>query len=89
MREKDGANIGVTPFDEAWPKGIGVEKLKLELEGYLPEPFAVPLDRGVELSFPLTKAPAAVAPKHKRSASPPHETPAHKAAPELSEPVPL
>ncbi len=86
VREKDGANIGVTPFDEAWPQGQGVEKLELELEGYLPEPFAVPLDRGVELSFPLTKVPSA-APKHKRSA--PHETPEHKGTPELSEPVPL
>jgi hypothetical protein len=85
VREKDGANIGVTPFKEAWPRGAGVEKLSLQLDGYRPEPFAVPLERGVELTFTLTKRPAAAV--HKR----PRPTPASPAAkPEpRSEPVPL
>jgi serine/threonine protein kinase len=82
VRDKDGANIGVTPFKEAWPRGDGAEKMSLELDGYRPEPFAVPLERGVELTFTLTKLPAAAV--HKR----PHPTPAAK--PESrSEPVPL
>ena len=85
VREKDGANIGVTPFKEAWPKGDGVEKLSLELDGYRPEPFAVPLERGVELTFTLTKMPAAAVHKHRQ---PTPATPAAKPEPR-SEPVPL
>jgi serine/threonine protein kinase len=94
VRDKDGANIGVTPFKEAWPKGNGVEKLTLELDGYRPEPFAVPLERGVELTFPLIELPAKVpgAPVHKRRPGPstPHGAPSAAPKPEpRSEPVPL
>src|SRR6266540_584806 len=59
VREADGAVIGMTPFDEKWPAGDGVRKLRLELDGYRPESLSVPLDRGVDLSFPLRPLPPA------------------------------
>jgi serine/threonine-protein kinase len=96
VRERDGAAIGVTPFKEDWPAAAGVEKLKLELDGYRSEPFVVPLDRGVSLSFSLTKtASAPVSAKHKphhaapSPASEPARTPAPAAPTPKPEPVPL
>jgi serine/threonine-protein kinase len=96
VREKDGAVIGMTPFRETWPSGDGVTKLRLELDGYRPEPVVVPLDRGVDLSFTLHRAqPAEPQHKHKESkhgaaakspAGPPSTAP--KSPPRL-EPVPL
>ena len=67
VREKDGAVIGMTPFRESWPSGDGVQKLRLELDGYRSETVVVPLDRGVDLSFALRKAaqPEPPKPKHK------------------------
>ena len=47
MRERDDADIGATPFKESWRVGPGIERVRLELEGYRAETFAVPLDRGV------------------------------------------
>ena len=55
VRERDGADIGVTPFKEAWPARTGVEKVRVELDGYQPKELVVPLDRGVALEFALTK----------------------------------
>jgi serine/threonine-protein kinase len=55
VRERDGAVIGTTPFRERWPSGDGVQKLRLELDGYRPEAVIVPLDRGVDLTFTLRK----------------------------------
>jgi hypothetical protein len=55
IRESDGADIGVTPFKESWPTGTGIEKLRIELDGFVPVPIVVPLDRGVDLSFALKK----------------------------------
>jgi eukaryotic-like serine/threonine-protein kinase len=105
VRENDGAVIGMTPFRESWPGGDGVRKLRLELDGYRPEPIVVPLDRGVDLSFALRKVaqpephkakdkhrdakPAAARPAAKVPAAP---TPAPAPAPKAparSEPVPL
>jgi serine/threonine-protein kinase len=88
VRERDGADIGVTPFEESWPAGTGVEKIHLELEGYQPESLVVPLDRGVALKFALTKVaretekkPKAPKPHAPRRAAPAPSGP--------SEPVPL
>jgi eukaryotic-like serine/threonine-protein kinase len=100
---EDGAVIGMTPFRESWPGGDGVRKLRLELDGYRPEPVVVPLDRGVDLSFALRKVAQAEPHKHKdkhKEAKPaaarpaaklpatPTPAPAPKTAPR-SEPVPL
>ena len=93
VRERDGADIGVTPFKESWPASEGVEKLHIELDGYRSEPVVVPLDRGVALSFALTKLPAA--PAHKKKAhegaakGTPTVTPPAVKSPPTSEPVPL
>jgi len=97
VREKDGAIIGMTPFRETWPSGGGVLKLRLELAGYRTESVAVPLDRGVDLSFTMQKAATADAPKHKDAKHTPAHAPAAKTPrPSLaprpaakSEPVPL
>lgn len=102
VREKDGAVIGMTPFHETWPSGDGVKKLRLELDGYRPESVAVPLDRGVDLSFVLRKAQAASEPQHKHGGAKHGATPAQKSGkvpaaaptppphlPSQSEPVPL
>ncbi|HVX97929.1 MAG TPA: serine/threonine-protein kinase [Polyangia bacterium] len=89
VRESDGANLGVTPFKETWPKATGTEKMRLELDGFRPEPFAIPLERGVELTFPLTKLVEA-APKPKPHALAPHGGPSPKPKRAgKSEPVPL
>jgi serine/threonine-protein kinase len=85
VRESDGANLGVTPFKETWPKGSGMERMRLELDGFRPEPFAVPLERGVDLSFPLTKL-VEPAQKVKPHAPKPHAAPKRD---RKSEPVPL
>ena len=100
VREKDGAVIGMTPFGETWPSGDGVQKLRLELDGYRSETVVVPLDRGVDLSFALRKAAQPEPHKHKdakhgparppaaKVPGPPAPPPAPKPAPR-SEPVPL
>ncbi len=59
VRERDDADIGATPFRESWRVAPGIERVRLELEGYRAETFAVPLDRGVDLSFTLKKTPRA------------------------------
>jgi len=102
VREKDGAVIGMTPFRETWPSGDGVRKLRLELDGYRTEAVAVPLDRGVDLSFALRKVAQAEPRKHKDTthgpaSKVPHAPAAPAAAPKpaptpkpaKSEPVPL
>jgi eukaryotic-like serine/threonine-protein kinase len=83
VRERDGAAIGVTPFKESWPAGGGVEKLVLELDGYRDERFGVPLDRGVALTFALTKTEAPAA--HKKKG---HDSGAHPAPPARSHDAP-
>jgi serine/threonine-protein kinase len=90
VRERDGADIGVTPFSETWPKDVGAEKMRLELDGYRPEPFAVPLERGVDLSFTLTSLPPAAAHKQKTPAAHHRGGPARGPEPDKkSEPLPL
>jgi len=98
VREKDGAVIGMTPFRETWPSGDGVQKLRLELDGYRSETVVVPLDRGVDLSFALRKAAQPEPHKHKDAKHAPARPPAAKVpgapapAPKpapRSEPVPL
>jgi serine/threonine-protein kinase len=99
VRERDGADIGVTPFKESWPPGTGVEKMHLELDGYRSEPLVVPLDRGVALEVALTKVERAAAdeanaktsakkaPKAPKKTHAPHPSAPSPAAP--PEPVPL
>ena len=95
VREKDGAVIGMTPFRETWPSAGGVLKLRLELDGYRTESVAVPLNRGVDLSFTMHKVATADVPQHKDAKHTPAHTPAAKTprpAPKpsaKSEPVPL
>jgi serine/threonine-protein kinase len=102
VRDKDGAVIGMTPFRETWPSGPGVMKLRLELDGYRAESVAVPLDRGVDLSFTLHKVVTAEAAKptdqnaketkrahHAPAAKSSRPTPAPKPPAAKSEPVPL
>jgi serine/threonine-protein kinase len=90
VRERDGANIGATPFKDTWPREVGAEKLRLELDGYRPEPFAVPLERGVDLTFSLTPLPPAPRPRQKTPASRHRPGPAPAPKPEPnSEPLPL
>jgi serine/threonine-protein kinase len=94
VREKDGAVIGMTPFRETWPSGDGVLKLRLELDGYRTESVAVPLDRGVDLSFTMHKAAQAEPLQHKEAKHPPAHAPAKTPRttpkpPAKSEPVPL
>jgi eukaryotic-like serine/threonine-protein kinase len=93
VREKDGAVIGMTPFRETWPSGDGVKQLRLELDGFRPEPVVVPLDRGVDLSFTLRKIAQPEPHKHKHTPAPPPgakgpAAPAPK-LPSKTEPVPL
>jgi hypothetical protein len=59
VRERDDADLGVTPFKESWRVGPGIERVRIELDGYRAETFAVPLDRGVDLTFTLKKLPRA------------------------------
>ena len=92
VREKDGAVIGMTPFRETWPSGGGVLKLRLELDGYRAESVAVPLDRGVDLSFTMHKVATADAPQHKdakHSARARKRRGRHAKPSAKSEPVPL
>jgi serine/threonine-protein kinase len=91
VRDKDGAVIGMTPFRESWPSGDGVRELRLELDGYRPESVAVPLDRGVDLSFTLRKLPQAEPHRHKEAKhAPAARPPAAKApaAPAAGTPAP-
>jgi serine/threonine-protein kinase len=90
VRERDGADIGVTPFSETWPKDVGAAKMRLELDGYRPEPFAVPLERGVDLTFTLTPLPPTPAHRQKTPAVHHRARPARVPDPEpKSEPLPL
>jgi serine/threonine protein kinase len=97
IRDRDDAVIGVTPLKESWPVATGVEKLRLELDGYQPENVIVPLDRGVGLSIALRRI--AAPPTHRRPASshpasaapaptPPHVAPSVTPAPPVTPPVP-
>jgi eukaryotic-like serine/threonine-protein kinase len=92
VRESDGAAIGMTPFRGTWPVGLGVLRLRIELDGYQPKSVVVPLDRGVDLQFALAKLASRPEPrKHKdvkRKAAPatPAAPPVKAAA---SEPIPL
>jgi len=70
VRQRDGAVMGVTPFQETWPKQDGTEDLRLQLPGYEPEAIAVPLDRDVHLSLTLRKIEAAAAPAPPRAPAP-------------------
>jgi hypothetical protein len=79
VRDKDGATIATTPFEESWPLGQGVEKLRLELEGYRPAELLVPLDRGVALTARLQVLEAAATAARRRS--PIHAPPRPAAAP--------
>jgi serine/threonine protein kinase len=89
VRERDGADIGVTPFKESWPVSAGVEKLRIELDGFKPEPFVVPLDRGVDLAFALRQIPS-LAPHRKKTHEPPGaSSPSTPKAAPRPEPVPL
>ncbi|HVU50686.1 MAG TPA: serine/threonine-protein kinase [Polyangia bacterium] len=94
VRERDGADIGVTPFKESWPAAAGVEKMRLELDGYRPQPLVVPLDRGVALELALTKlerepAKRARGPAKAPAKAPPPRAPRPEAPARPSEPVPL
>jgi serine/threonine-protein kinase len=96
VRERDGAVIGTTPFRERWPSGDGVQKLRLELDGYRPETLIVPMDRGVELSFTLHKLAEAEPRRdrpskhHAPKAEPAKPSPPKPARPApKAEPVPL
>jgi hypothetical protein len=75
-REEDGKLLGVTPFEEARPTQPGVQRLRVEREGYLAETVVLPLDRDFELSLPLQAQPASAARKKK-----PHERAAPTSAP--------
>jgi serine/threonine-protein kinase len=97
VRERDGADVGVTPFRELWTVGPGVEKVLLKLDGYKPEQIIVPLDRGVVIDLPLTKLEHEASKKASTPARAPTraaKTHAHPeapapAAPQPKEPVPL
>jgi serine/threonine-protein kinase len=100
VRETDGALIGVTPLETTSPSTNGAQKLRLEREGYRPEPVIVPLDRDVELTFSLKPLPAAATHKKQRPSSRPAApgagTPPSPSAPtpppkprQVTEPVPL
>jgi serine/threonine protein kinase len=65
VRETDGALVGVTPLETTWPSTAGVQKLRLERDGYRVESVIVPLDRDVDLTFPLKALPAPAAHKRK------------------------
>jgi tRNA A-37 threonylcarbamoyl transferase component Bud32 len=56
VRESDGAILGVTPFRERWSSGAGVQRLRVDLDGYRPELLVVPLDRGIDLTLALKQA---------------------------------
>jgi hypothetical protein len=96
VRVRDGADIGVTPFHDSRRADDGTEQLRLELNGYRPEPVVMPHDRDVALSFTLTKLPSATHHRTSTHAGAPHGSPARPAAPtppprpeRPSEPVPL
>jgi eukaryotic-like serine/threonine-protein kinase len=85
VREKDGADLGITPFKDSWPVKDGAEKLRIELDGYRHEPLVVPLDRSADLAFTLKKI-AAPAPHKKKPHDGSSRTVAPRAAP--ASPVP-
>jgi serine/threonine protein kinase len=88
VRERDGADIGVTPFKESWPVSAGVEKLRIEMDGFVPEPFVVPLDRGVDLAFALKKVPTP-APHRKKAHESSGATAGPRGAPRPAASAPL
>jgi hypothetical protein len=61
VRERDGATMGATPFRERWPRGSGVERLRIERAGYRSEAVVVPLDRGIDVALALSPLPAPAA----------------------------
>jgi hypothetical protein len=67
VRERDGAVLGPTPFHESWRPSRGLEKLRLEHDGFRPETVQVPLDRGFNGTIALKKDQPAR----------PHHKPAH------------
>jgi hypothetical protein len=103
VRERDGHELGPTPFEDSWPQGTGVEKVRLERAGYRPEHLEVPLDRPSNLTVELKKEREAVAsppprPHHARPRpvhTPPRPEPPPKEAPKEApkaqpkEPVPI
>jgi hypothetical protein len=76
-RERDGALIGETPFTESWLQGTGVEKLRLEREGYQSERVEIPLDRGLVTRIDLRRhQPPRQAARPRRPAAPLSSEPA-------------
>jgi hypothetical protein len=67
---RDGAVLGHTPFHESWRPSTGVEKLRLERDGYRSEPVEVPLERGLHVTLTLKKERAAARPRHKPAPPP-------------------
>jgi serine/threonine-protein kinase len=100
VRSRDGEVLGKTPLEESWRLGPGVEKLRLELDGYRPESVQVPLDRGLVVRVELKKEREAVRPSRPKPRpsqkaaaparpSPPKEAPPKAPAPKAREPVPI
>jgi serine/threonine protein kinase len=96
VREKDGAELAVTPARLSWPEGEGIELLRLERDGYRPEKVVVPLDRGVKLELALERLvvprPAHATPAPRRHAAPaatPAPAPVTRPTPAKKPPEPL
>jgi hypothetical protein len=90
VREADGTVVGVTPLVETWSRGEGVEKLRLEKDGYLPQPVAVSLRANAELAIVLKKDVPPAARKKRPGVTAPTSPPAprpERASP-LAEPEP-
>ena len=79
--------MGMTPFRETWPRRDGIEKFRVELDGYRPETVVVPLDRGVDLSFALRPV-AATEQKPARDKSKERPRAVKQAAPRPAAPAP-
>jgi serine/threonine protein kinase len=84
VRERDGAVLGRTPFQEAWPVGSGAERLRLELDGHRPESVVIPLGQGLSTRVPLKKEHKPKPPAHPPSKATPANPP-----PRVREPVPI
>jgi serine/threonine-protein kinase len=69
-RERDGALIGETPFEESWRLDKGIERLRIERDGYRAGKVDVPLERGVIASEDLQRE------RQVRRAARPRSTPA-------------
>ena len=85
VRERDGAVLGRTPLELSWPRGDGVETLRLEQEGYRSESLLVSLHSGVESTIDLQRltahpAPVAARPRPAREAASHARTGARPAA---------